>query len=93
MIVDDGTGVVNTTVGKEITEKLLGKTLEECKKVDENALLDEMNSTLFAHRIAIKGNALGDEFGTTIIAKDTNLVDVDVKEQAAKLAEALEEIA
>ena len=93
MIVDDGTGVVNTTVGKEITEKLLGKTLEECKKVDENALLNEMNSTLFARRIAMKGNALGDDFGTTIIAKDANLVDVDVKEQAAKLAETLEEIA
>ena len=93
MIVDDGTGSVNSTVGREITEKLLGKTLENCKKMDEKTLLDEMNSSLFARRITMKGNALGDEFGTTIIAKDANIADVNIKEQAAQLAETLEGIA
>jgi ssDNA-binding replication factor A large subunit len=84
-------------MGKEITEKLLGKTLEECKKImesskDGNALLDKMNSILFARRINMHGNALGDEFGTTLIAKDSQLIDVDIKSEAENLIQKLEEL-
>lgn len=97
LVVDDGTGSVNSIMGKEITEKLIGKTLEECKKImesskDENALLDKMNSILFAHRINMHGNALGDEFGTTLIAKDSQLIDVDIKSEAENLIQKLEEL-
>lgn len=97
IVIDDGTGSVNTIIGKEITEKLLGKTLEECKKMTEksgdgNALADMMNSLLFARKINIQGNALGDEFGTTIIAKKAKVVEVDVKEEAERLSQELEEI-
>jgi len=97
IVVDDGTGCVNSIMGREITEKLLGKTLEECKKMaekskDGNALADMMNSLLFAHRINIQGNALGDEFGTTVIAKKAKVVDVDIKETAERLSQELEGI-
>ena len=34
--------------------------------------LDEINKILFAHKISIQGNAFGDEFGTSIIAKEAN---------------------
>ena len=95
LVVDDGTGSVNGIMGKEITEKLLGKTLDECKKLvekskDENVLINEMNNLLFAQKINMQGNALGDEFGTTVIAKNAQLVDVDIKEETARLSQELE---
>ena len=66
-MVDDGTAAVNGIINKEITEKILGKTLEECKNMAESTLSENMKKLLFAQRINLKGNALGDSFGTTII--------------------------
>jgi len=87
LIIDDGTGSISTVINKEITEKLIDKTFEECIKTDEKDLIDEFNKKLFAHKISIRGNALGDEFGTSIIAKDVKLVDENLKEEAEKLSE------
>ena len=97
LVVDDGTGAASAIIGRELTEKLLGKTLEECEKLvegskDENALVDEMNKLLFTHRINVQGNALGDNFGTTIIAKEAKLVDVDIDREVKKLSQDLEEM-
>ena len=97
LVVDDGTGAVSAIIGRELTEKLLGKTLEECEKLvedskDENALVDEMNKLLFTHKINVQGNALGDNFGTTIIAKEAKLVDVDIDREVKKISQYLEEM-
>ena len=92
LVVDDGTGSISSVLNRELTEKLLGKSLEECKKMNENALLDEINKTLFAHKISTRGNALGDEFGTSLIARDAKLVDVDIKEEAERLSQELEDL-
>jgi len=97
LVVDDGSGSVNCIMGKDLTEKILGKTLDECKKMvekskDDKALVDMINKTFFAHRICIGGNALGDDFGTTVIAKNAEIVDVDIKEKAEKLSNDLEEL-
>ena len=92
LVVDDGTGSVSSVLNKELTEKLLGKTLEECKEMDENELLNGINKTLFARRISLRGNALGDDFGTNIIAKDVKFVDIDLKEEADKLFKEVEEL-
>ena len=82
-------GSVSSILNRELTEQLIGKTLDESKKMDENELLDEINKILFAHKICLKGNALGDEFGTSIIAKEAELVDHDIKEDAEKLSQEL----
>ena len=97
LVVDDGTGAVSAIIGRELTEKLLGKTLEECEKLvenskDENTLVDEMNKLFFTHRINVQGNALGDNFGTTIIAKEAKLVDVNIDREVKKLSQDLEKI-
>jgi replication factor A1 len=91
-IVDDGSAAISGIMNKEITEKIIGKTLEECKKMEENTLLGEINNLLFAHKIKLKGNALGDSFGTTLIVNDVEFVDVDIKEETAKLSKELEEL-
>ena len=70
----------------------IGKTLEQCKKMSEDALLEEINKTLFARKISLQGNALGDDFGTNLIAKDVELVKIDVNEEAEKLSQKLEDL-
>jgi replication factor A1 len=90
LVLDDGTGSVSGILNKELTEKLLDKTLEECKNMDENELLNIINKTLFAHRVSLRGNALADDFGTTIIAKDAKLVDLDIKDETDKLFREIE---
>jgi replication factor A1 len=90
LVLDDGTGSVSGILNKELTEKLLDKTLEECKNMDENELLNIINKTLFAHRVSLRGNALADDFGTTIISKEAELVDLDIKEETDKLFREIE---
>lgn len=95
LVVDDGTGSINSILGREIAEELLGKTLEECKKIVEkskkdNELVDMMNSLFFARRINLQGNALGDSFGTTVIAKNARFVNIDIKEESTRLYQELE---
>jgi len=90
LVIDDGTGAVSAIMNREMTEKLLRKTFDECQKLGNQALIDEMNTMLFAKQMVLRGNALGDAFGTTVITKDVQLIDVDIKEKAAQLTETLE---
>ncbi len=86
LVVDDGTGGINVVVGRELTEKLIGKNLEECKKIVENqgkdAMLEIMKKMLLSKVLFLRGNALGDEYGTTLIARDAELVDIDIHKEA-----------
>ena len=92
LVIDDGTGSISSILNKELTEKLVGKTFEECNKMGDDALLDEINKTLFARKISMQGNALGDEFGTSLIARDIKLVDINIKEEAERLSQDLEDL-
>jgi len=97
LVIDDGTGAVSGIINKDLTEKLLGKTIDELAKMlekseDKNIIFEEINNTLFAHRINLQGNALGDEFGITIIAKDAKLADINVEAESEKLSKELEEL-
>ena len=96
LVVDDGTGVVSGILDKASTEKLLGKTYDELKKMSETegteSIVEEMNTLLFAHRISLRGNALGDAFGITILAKDAALADIDMDAKSEKISKELEEI-
>lgn len=92
LVIDDGTGSVSCVLNKEITEKLIDKRFDECKKMEENELLEEINKKLFTKIISVQGNALGDDFGTSIIVKDAKLIDIDITEEAEKLLKELEEL-
>ena len=86
LVIDDGAGSVSAILGKDLTEKLLGKTLPE-----SDSMIEEMTNILFGHRINLQGNALGDQFGVTIIARDANRADFNVAAEAERLAQELEE--
>jgi len=92
LVIDDGTGSISTVLNRKITEKIIGKTLDECEKIDENTFIDELNNTLFTRKIIVQGNALSDEFGTNVIAKDADFVDFDISKEAEKLSSEVEEL-
>jgi len=92
LVVDDGTGAVGSVLNKKLSEKILGKKLDDCKKIDNNELLDEIKTKLFTKKIVLKGNALGDNFGTSVIARDAEIVDVDVKKESERILKELEEL-
>ena len=95
--IDDGTGTIGGILKKEITEKLLDKSLEDFKKIkstsqSDPALKEEIYAALFGHRLCLQGNALGDEFGITLIAKTAKIVDMNIQEESERLLEELEEL-
>ena len=60
--------------------------------MNDEDLISEMNKKLFSQKINMKGNALGDNFGTTFIPKEVELVDVKIEEEAEKLSEEMEDL-
>ncbi|RLC66999.1 MAG: DNA-binding protein, partial [Chloroflexi bacterium] len=95
IILDDGTGAVNVIVNRDLTEKILNKSLEELKKIYDEAKDNAsklINNNFLAKKIKVIGNALRDGFGTTIIAKEAEIVDIDVKEEAKKLLQEVREV-
>ncbi|HDQ16268.1 MAG TPA: DNA-binding protein [Bacteroidetes bacterium] len=92
IVVDDGTGTVNTTLNKNLSEKVLGIDFEESKKKGDDDFLNEINTKLFARRILLKGNALSDEFGTTVIPKNAEFVEVDLNKETEILLKEVEEL-
>ncbi len=97
LTIDDGTGTISVLVGKELTERLLGKSLSELKKQypepDSNHLLGDITTALFAHMVRVKGNAVSDDFGVTLIAEDIVFSDYNVINESEKLIHELEDLA
>ena len=98
LVVDDGTGCVGSILNRELTENLLGQSLGDLTTLAESsggdkAILGIMQKHLFARRILLRGNAMGDEFGTTIIASTAQMVDIDVQKETEQLLEKLEALA
>ena len=95
IVLDDGTGAVNVIVNRDLTEKILNRSLDELKELyttTEEKAQDIIKNSLLAKKIRVVGNALRDGFGTTIIARDIDEVDVDVKEEAKKLLQEIREV-
>lgn len=92
MVVDDGYAGIGVVVGKDLTEKLINKKIEECKSMEKEKLKELIEKVLLTKKVLLRGNAIGDEFGTTLIAKEAEIVEKDVKEEALKLLQRVEEI-
>jgi replication factor A1 len=95
IVLDDGTGAINVIVNRSLTEKLIQKSLDEIKKIydetnDGSRIFELIKDKFLANNIRFTGNALRDEFGTTLIAKDAELIEIDVKDEARKLLQQIE---
>jgi len=93
-VVDDGTGALNILFGREITEKILGKNLEECKKTAQEkmsteTITDELTDKLLTKNLEIRGYTLKDDYDITLIASDAVFLKKNIKEEAKKMLEEL----
>jgi replication factor A1 len=88
-VLDDGTASVAATIGRELTEALLGKTLDQCKAEAQAAfrpdlILEQLRERLVGRVYAVRGNALSDDYGVSIIARSVQ-PHQEGKEAAATL--------
>ncbi|MEE9152050.1 MAG: hypothetical protein V3U20_09500 [Thermoplasmata archaeon] len=94
-VLDDGTGALTAVIGRDITEKLLGKDVEECRRIakqamDQSVIADELKNLLIAKPIRISGDATMDDFGIMLISKDAKLMSLDVQIEVRAMLEELE---
>lgn len=97
-IVDDGTGAVTAFLNRATTEDLLGRTLQECQKMAQDAMdpgvvQDELARAMVGRRIVLHGNATYDEYGVTFLARSAEPApEIDVATQAQELVDRLQEV-
>jgi replication factor A1 len=94
-IVDDGTGAVNALVGRELTEKILGKDLNKSLEETRNSpnpelIKDELFDRLVSRPMMFRGNILKDDFGLTMIVNSVESIKSDLRQEAKDLLDGLE---
>jgi len=94
-ILDDGSGAVSVVIGRELTEKLLGTTLDEAMQKAKQAMnfevvRDSMDEMLAMKVVSASGPVTVDAYGLSMIVKEAELATVDAKQEAEKLLVELE---
>jgi len=94
-ILDDGTAPMNVVFGKDLTEKLLNISIDEAIKItteerNPDAIKEMAEERLFAHNLEVRGMVRSDDFGPMMIARDAKIIELDVREEGAKLLTDLE---
>jgi replication factor A1 len=94
-VLDDGTGALTAVMGRDITEKLLGKDVEECGRIakeamDQGVIRDELKNMIMATPVRITGDATMDDFGIMLISRDAQFMSLDVQKEARAMLEEME---
>jgi replication factor A1 len=94
-VVDDGSGALIAVFGKELTEGLLGKTLEACiteakENMSQEVVRDQLADLLVAQPVEVKGNVTSDDYGLMMIVDGAKILKVDVEQEARAMLEELE---
>lgn len=88
-VIDDGTGAVNAIFGRDATEKLIEKNLQDYEKMTEKsgeeAVEKDMEDLLIAHPVHVTGNALSDDYGVTVIVQNAEVIHPEIKEEGEEL--------
>ncbi|MGQ9582328.1 MAG: hypothetical protein ACUVV6_02290 [Thermoplasmatota archaeon] len=91
---DDGTGAVIVVLGRELTEKVTGKTMEEYRRLvaelaNPDAVRADIMEKVIARPMELSGNVTSDEYGLMLIATSARLLEVDVQAEAKAMLEEL----
>lgn len=94
-VLDDGTGAMSAIIGRETTEALYGKTLDECEKAAKDAMSPdvverEMRAKLVGRPVRARGNVVVDDFGPTLLVQEAGLLQRDLAAAAEALLAELE---
>ena len=94
IIIDDGTGSIATTMNREATERFTGVTFDAAfnlsKARGEDIVVKDLGDRLYMKHLKVRGDAMIDEYGVKINAKEISLDDVDVNKGAKDLLEEVE---
>ena len=94
IMVDDGTGSISTTMNREATERITGVTFDMAvnlaKARGEDMVLKELGDRLYIKQLKVRGNAMIDEYGLKMNAKEITADDVDVEEGVRSLLKEVE---
>jgi len=95
-VIDDGSAALTAILGKDITEELLGRSLEKCmdsakEAMSHEVIRDELADLLVAQPIELRGNVTSDDYGLMMISESAEVLEIDVQEEAQKLLSDLEE--
>lgn len=93
-VVDDGSGAITAVFGKELTELLLEKTMDEAiaqakEAMDQEVVRDELADLLIAQPVEVRGNVTSDDYGLMMIVDTARVLRVDVQEEARAMLEEL----
>ncbi len=94
-ILDDGSGAVSVVMNRELTERLMGITLDESMQKAKDAMnfdivKDAMDEQLTLKLVTASGSITADQFGLSMIVKEAQLAKVDVKDEAERVLVELE---
>lgn len=95
-ILDDGTGALSVIMNREITESLLGMSIDECiekarEVMDYDVIQNLIDEKLTTKQVEVMGNVTVDEYGPMMIGQEARPIDLNIKEKAEKLLLELEE--
>lgn len=88
-IFDDGTGALSAIIGRELTERLLGKTLDQAVAEAKAAfrpevVMDQLKEKLTSRVYLARGNVMSDDYGPTMIVRGLTPY-AEPKEEAARM--------
>ena len=89
-VIDDGTGAVDVIINREISEKLLEKTLNEYitiarEAMDYEVIYDDIVNKLLTANIFVRGYSLSSDFIVTVNVEDAELMQYDIQREAYEL--------
>ena len=93
-VIDDGDSTLNAIINREITERLMGITLEDSLKrardaMDHEIIKEEMDAALVSMPMELRGNVTSDDYGLMMFVKDARFIRADVRGEAKGLLETL----
>ena len=95
LLLDDGTGAVDVILNRELSEKLLKKSLEDYLSIAKEAMdygivYDEIFDRLMAKALRIKGDSIQSDLIVTIFARDAELLQIDEQKEMEEILMQLE---
>ncbi len=93
-VMDDGTGAMTAVIGKELSEKLINKSLDDClgeakDAMDYSIIQDQFSELMVARPMRAIGNVSLDDFGLFMIVNEIEFLKLDVENEARALMEVL----
>ncbi len=94
IIIDDGKGSIAKSKNREATERFTGVDFEAASNLakarGEDIVVKELGDRLYLKHLKVRGNAMIDEYGLKINAKEITEDDIDVKKGAKELLDEVE---